>query len=446
MKRFAVLFLILAFFAWCGAVWANSAPVVSNVSANQRGDDSKLVDIRYDLADADGDSCTVWVVASSDGGATWRVPIVTVWGHIGAGVSPGLNKQVVWDAGGDMAGVVGDFKARVYADDGNSADGLDLIPGGEFQMGDPFGDYTSSPNPERPVHWVFVDAFMMGRHEVTNQQYVEFLNNVFSAGLIEVKADNIVYKNGTTYAYCDTYDSTHNSRIGFTGSRFMIVPSDKANHPVTNVSWYGAAAYCNWRSEQLGKELCYNATNFTPDLSKHGCRMPTEAEWEMAARGGVAGKRFPWGNTITHSQANYNSSTSYAYDVGPTRGYHPLWGVGDYPYTSPVGFFDGTMKYKADYQWPGSATSYQTASGANNYGLYDMAGNVWEWCNDWYLDTYYSSSPYYNPPGAASGPSRVIRGGCWSLNALGCRVAYRSYTNPSNRTYYVGFRLVLDLE
>jgi len=420
MKRLAILFSLLLI--WSGAVWANSAPVVSNVSANQRGDDSKLVDIRYDLADADGDLCTVWIVASNDGGATWGVPIVTVWGHIGGGIAPGIKKRVVWDAGGDMAGFEGDFKVRVYADDGQSADGLVFIPGGEFQMGDYFNDYGNLPNPEKPQHWVFVDAFMMGRYEVTNQQYVEFLNNAFSAGLIEVKTDNLVYKKSTSYVYCDTYDSSTYSRIAFISSRFMIV-LDKANHPVTEVTWYGAAAYCNWRSEQLGWELCYNATNFTPDLSKHGCRLPTEAEWEMAARDGLANKRFPWGDTITHSQANYNSSTSYAYDVSSTRGYHPTYAVGDMPYTAPVGSFP-----------------------ANGYELFDMAGNVWEWCNDWYQDTYYNSSPYYNPPGPASGSYRVLRGGAWYYDAYFCRVAYRTRTIPSYRGESYGFRLVLDLE
>jgi formylglycine-generating enzyme required for sulfatase activity len=417
MKRFTVLFSVLLVVVWSGIASANFAPVVSNVSANQRGDDSKLVDIRYDLADADGDSCTVWVVGSNDGGLTWRVPIISVWGHIGKGVTPGVNRQVVWDAGGDIAGVVGDFKVRVYADDGNSADGLVLIPGGQFQMGDSLGwPY------ELPLHWVFVDAFMMSRYEVTNQQYVEFLNNAFANNLIEVKADNIVYKKTTAYAYCATYDAMHDSRIGFTGSLFSLVPSDKGNHPV-HVTWHGAAAYCNWRSEQLGKELCYNATVFTPDLSKHGCRLPTEAEWEMAARGGLANKRFPWGDTITHSEANYYSSTFYAYDISPTRGYHPTYAVGDWPYTAPVGSFS-----------------------ANGYDLFDMAGNVSEWCNDWYQGDYYGSSPYYNPPGPATGSSRVVRGGNCGPYADQCRVAYRNAIPPENCSGTSGFRLVLDLE
>jgi formylglycine-generating enzyme required for sulfatase activity len=215
---------------------------------------------------------------------------------------------------------------------------------------------------------------------------------------------------------------------------------------MVTVTWFGAAAYCNWRSQQDGYEQCYNLSTWTCDFNKHGYRLATEAEWEYAARGGLSGKRFPWGNTISQTQADFHSSSDYSYDVSPSKGiFHPLWGVGDNPYTSPVGFFNGTKKYKAEYQWPGSATSYQTTSGANNYGLSDMAGNVWEWCNDWLSDTYYSVSPYYNPPGPTSSSSRVVRGGYWGSAASYCRVAYRGYSLPAGRSFGIGFRLVLDL-
>jgi len=410
-----------------GSGLANSAPQVRNVSANQRGDDSKLVDIRYDLIDADGDACTVWVVASNDGGATWRVPIVTVWGDVGPGKTPGVNKTIVWDAGADMSGVTGDFRVRVYADDGNSADGLVLIPGGEFKMGDYFSDNASSPNPEKPQHWVFVDAFMMGRYEVTNQQYLEFLNDSLSNGAVEVKTDFVVYKKGTSTPFCATYDATQESRIVYTGTRFLIVPSEKANHPVVHVTWFGAVAYCNWRSQQLGKELCYFTGTLEPIYPfRNGIRLPTEAEWERAARGGLSNKRFPWGDTINHNYANYYANGSaYTYDTSPYTNYtyHPTYTVVDMPYTAPVGSF-----------------------AANDYQLCDMAGNVWEWCNDWYLNTYYGSSPYYNPTGASTGTYRVLRGGTWINNANYSRVACRYNDTPTTRTQDNGFRVVLDLK
>ena len=193
-----------------------------------------------------------------------------------------------------------------------------------------------------------------------------------------------------------------------------------SNDPMVEVSWYGAAAYCNWRSQQGGKEQCYNLSTWACDFGKHGYRLATEAEWEYAARGGLAGRRFPWGDTITHSQANYYSSNSYSYDISPTEGFHPAWDD-IYPYTSPVGSFPVT-----------------------GYGLYDMAGNVWEWCNDWYSGSYYSSSPTNNPTGPITGTYRVIRGGYWGLNASGCRVASRYGYTPVTRVNDIGFRCVLD--
>jgi formylglycine-generating enzyme required for sulfatase activity len=196
-----------------------------------------------------------------------------------------------------------------------------------------------------------------------------------------------------------------------------------SNDPMLLVSWYGAAAYCNWLSQQEGKEECYNLSTWDCDFRKHGYRLATEAEWEYAARGGQAGKRFPCGDTITHSQANYHSSSSFSYDISPTRGFHLTWNDGIYPYTSPVGSFP-----------------------PNGYGLYDMAGNAWEWCNDWYLSTYYNSSPSNNPTGPPPGVYRVLRGGSWVYYASLCRVAFRDFTYPDIRTDHIGFRVVLDFK
>jgi formylglycine-generating enzyme required for sulfatase activity len=151
-------------------------------------------------------------------------------------------------------------------------------------------------------------------------------------------------------------------------------------------------------------------------------------------------------NTIQHSLANYFSIADFAYDTSPTRGYHPLWGVGAYPYTSPVGFFTGAMQYKTDWGWPGSPTSYQTTNGVNGYGVYDMAGNVAEWCHDWYGSGYYSSSPHGNPHGPASGTFRVWRGAGWGDPAYNCRCARRIYATPDGMNHGIGFRLALNAE
>jgi formylglycine-generating enzyme required for sulfatase activity len=291
-------------------------------------------------------------------------------------------------------------------------------------MGDSFGEGYSN---EHPVHTVTLDSFYMGKYEVTNGQYCQYLNSALGQGLITVTS-GVVYQAGseTSYPYCDTSTSSSYSQIAYSSGVFSVRTKggrNMSNDPMVWVSWYGSVAYCNWRSQQEEKEQCYNLSTWACDFSKKGYRFATEAEWEYAARGGLSGKRFPWSDpNITHSQANYYSSSSYSYDISPTRGYHPIWNDGIEPYTSQVGSFS-----------------------ANGYGLYDMAGNVWEWCNDWYSSSYYSSSPPNNPTGPTSGSDRVLRGSGWNGLTYYCRVAYRNhYYYPGGRGGNIGFRVVLD--
>ena len=302
-----------------------------------------------------------------------------------------------------------------------------FIPGGTFEMGDSFGEGQSN---ELPVHTVTVDSFYMSKHEMTNQQYCDFLNSAQSQGLITVTS-GVVYQagSGTNHPYCATSTADSDSQIVYSGSSFSVRTKggrSMVNDPMVEVSWYGAAAYCNWRSQQLGGQACYDSSTLLPVYPlPHGVRLPTEAEWERAARGGLSGQRFSWGDTINHSHANYcANSSAYSYDTSPytTYTYHPTWDD-IYPYTSPAGSFP-----------------------AGGYGLYDMAGNVWEWCNDWYSSSYYSSSPSDNPTGPASGSRRVLRGGGWRHYAYHCCAASRSHDTPDNRYFHIGFRVVLSLE
>jgi formylglycine-generating enzyme required for sulfatase activity len=291
--------------------------------------------------------------------------------------------------------------------DPNPPSGMALIPAGSFTMGDTLGDWPPEwgPNPEVPAHSVSVSAFYMDKHEVTKALWDE------------------VYNWAITHGYSFDYADSGQGKA--------------ANHPAHRMTWYDAVKWCNARSEKEGRTPAYYTSaaqttvyrtgqiNVQNDWVKWnaGYRLATEAEWEKAARGGASGRRFPWSDSdlIQHSRANYYSSTSYAYDTSPTRGYHPTFATGNYPYTSPVGYF-----------------------AANGYGLYDMAGNVWEWCWDWYQSNWYSQpgATQNDPRGPASGSYRVNRGGCWSASAINCRTASRINLIPVIRNDNIGFRSV----
>jgi formylglycine-generating enzyme required for sulfatase activity len=237
-------------------------------------------------------------------------------------------------------------------------EGMVLIPAGEFQMGSNDGEFD-----EKPVHTVYVDAFYMDAYEVTNAQYKEF-----------VDANPQWRKDHIPSRYHDGNYLKH-----WTGSSY-----GRSNHPVVYVSWYGAMAYAEWA----------------------GKRLPTEAEWERAARSGLLGKKYPWGNLLDSSKANYRGG-------GTT-------GVGTYP--------------------------------PNKYGLYDIVGNVWEWCLDAYDGDFYKSSPRRNPIAgkvdiaqvirhfADAKAPRVLRGGAWNNSRSALRIADRRRFNPTFTDNGSGFR------
>jgi len=231
-------------------------------------------------------------------------------------------------------------------------DGMEqvYIQEGEFLMGSTDNDSEANNN-ERPQHKVYLDAFWIDKTEVTNAMFKKCTLEGICSGPRSI----------------GTY--TRSSYFGNTAY---------ANYPVINVDWRDAKGYCSWA----------------------GGRLPSEAEWEKAARG-TDGRKYPWGNEVPDSNLlNYNGSV-----IDTTE-------VGSYP------------------------------SGASLYGVMDMAGNVWEWVNDWYDESYYLNSPARNPTGPESGKVRVLRGGGWKNEANYVRIAYRGSYVPDNWFSVRGFRCV----
>ena len=220
------------------------------------------------------------------------------------------------------------------------------LPGGEFAMGQEDGR-----DEERPVHRVRIAAFDFGQTQVANAQY-----------------DVFCLQTGRT-------PPKFRRQAGF----------EHPDHPVTGVTWFDSVAYCGWLSALTGRRF----------------RLPTEAEWEWAARGGLDGRLFPWGDEPAVSRANYGSR----------------WRSGP----EPVG-----------------------ASEPNGYGLFDMCENVHEWCSDWYDPAYYAVSPVENPQGQESGTRRASRGGAWRHHIKIARCAARSSIPPHFEYADYGFRVACD--
>ncbi len=326
--------------------------------------------------------------------------------------------------------------------------GMALIPAGAFEMGDHHGFVDPKHGgDETPVHPVRLDAFYIGITTVTNRDYCEFLNSAVAQRALEVRRGG-VYLAGGSELLCETVALSPYSRIGWDGSRFMVLDR-KESHPVVCIRWPGAAAYCNWRSAQKNLPTCYNLSTWDCDFNRSGFRLPTEAEWEYAARGGLHSpyRNFSWGDEPDATKANWPESKN-PYRTGPL------------PWTTPVGFFNGQLQRRADFDWPGSPESFQTSNGANGYGLYDMTGNVWQLINDWYGRDYYAYSPAENPPGPAAGssmpdgkPYRGMRGGNWYNGENGhSRVSnrnpsyFRGPQDPEHPYYHIGFRIVLPVD
>jgi sulfatase modifying factor 1 len=247
------------------------------------------------------------------------------------------------------------------------------IPAGEFAMGADDGEED-----ERPAHKTYLDEFFMGTCPVTNAEYAQFLSEtghpspgiralpLMVSGALEAEfrslASRYFWVNGTP-------------------------PEGMEKHPVTLVSIEDAMVYCTWLAGKTGKPV----------------RLPTEAEWEKAARGGLEGKRYPWGDALDANRAHFLPQLGLKAERGTAA-------VGSYP--------------------------------PNGFELFDMSGNVWEWVADWYAPHYYARAQYLNPQGPDSGLMRIVRGGAW-VNADGryLRCSYRHKVPPDSYAYSIGFRI-----
>ena len=308
------------------------------------------------------------------------------------------------------------------------------IPAGEFVMGDAYGIGWKD---ERPVHRVAVSAFLVDRYEVTNADMRRVMQWAYERGLLQANPKQVVNAEGAPRELLDLDD--WNAELGFTNGTFFVAPGREA-FPCVEVTWFGALAFANYRSDLDGLARCVDFEDWSCDFGRNGFRLPTEAEWERAARGGLARMVYPWigreGDYADHldgSRANY-------------------WESGD-PFegadrtavrTTPVGYYDGN----------------QTPPGrdmANTFGLYDMAGNVAEWCWDRYDADWYrrEAAAGSDPTGPATGDERVFRGGSWLsgqkeadgnflIRSAGytLRCAARARIAPDNGRWDRGFRCV----
>jgi formylglycine-generating enzyme required for sulfatase activity len=244
-----------------------------------------------------------------------------------------------------------------------------LVPAGPFPMGST-EDNRQADNNERPQHQVVLDAFRIGRYPVTNAQYAGFIERKGYEKQDYWTKDGWVWREGESITQPGYWEDPR---------------WNQPDHPVVGISWYEAVAYCRWLSQATGQEF----------------RLPTEAEWEKAARG-EHGREWPWGNEFDLQKAN-------TLETGLQR-------------TTPVGQYSPACD--------------------SPYGAADMAGNVWEWCQDWFAGDYYQRSPSENPPGPKKGVIRVLRGGSWYNNVDIARCACRGGSYPDSRRDYLGFRVV----
>ena len=340
MKTNFLCFVLLLFF------WINlQGQRIQNVKATQQ---DKTIVVTYDLVDLkSGQTATISLFCSEDGGNNWGSKLHYVTGDIGQNISAGYGKQIIWQVLEERERLTGSnisFEVRAMLSSLNDF-GIELVyvRGGTFTMGCTSEQGGDCEGDEKPAHQVTLSDFYIGKYEVTQKQW----RAVMGSDPPELR-----------FKGCD-------------------------NCPVERVSWNDIQEFIKKLNQKTGKNY----------------RLPTEAEWEYAARGGIQSKGYKYAGSNNIGEVAW-------YDGNSSSKTHPVGG-----------------------------------KKANELGLYDMSGNVWEWCSDWYGS--YSSGSQRNPQGPSSGSSRVLRGGCWDGYSGDCRVAYRGSGNPGFRHSNSGFRLAV---
>jgi formylglycine-generating enzyme required for sulfatase activity len=359
---------------------------IVNVSFRQEGE---TVRITYDLKEAqNGQTFNIELYCSTDDGRTYGNALKAVSGDVGEKIIGGYSKTIIWKPMQENITTLESDKVKfkvTAAIKSTMPDNMVFVKGGTFQMG------SNESDDEKPIHRVTLDDFHIGKYEVTVAEFEKFI----TATGYKTDAE----KGDGSYIYTTTWENKAGIYWKHDAKGNLRSRSDY-NHPVIHVSWNDATAYCKWLQETTGK----------------GHRLPTEAEWEYAARGGNQPKGHKYAGindeSSLHRYANFaDKNTDFSWSVKSQND--------NYAYTAPVG------KYLS-----------------NELDIYDISGNVWEWCSDWYSSDYYKNSSFNNPKGANSGTSCVLRGGAWSSKPAYCRITSRSSSTLTYRSYGIGFRVV----
>ncbi len=281
-----------------------------------------------------------------------------------------------------------------------------LVKQGSFEMGDIFGDGEED---ELPLHMVELSSFYAGKCEITIGEFRQFVESTGYVSTAEKEKKARIWKAGIGVV--------NDSTCFWDKLNYEVTDQ----HPVVLVSWIDAVEYCNWRSRIEGLEACYAFFNdsVTCDFTKKGYRLLTEAEWEYIARDGGKRQKYSWGNGepfVDEGKAcNLRDET-----LGRASSKKGIWeGYNDdFVYAAPVGSFE-----------------------PNSLGIYDLSGNVYEWCWDWYDENYYENSPSKDPNGPVSGEFHACRGGSFICYRQSIRVINRGKGNPDLTFSWGGFRI-----